>query len=117
MQFETVIQNDTVVVVVTQKRATAEFAREFREYLFELAEQRTYAFYVVDLQEVLFMDSFFLGAIVSGLKKIRSMGGDLVLSAVNKSVVSVLDIMNLQNVMSVYSSTAEAVHHFTKPNH
>lgn len=114
MQFETILQNNTVVVVVNQKRATAEFAREFREYLFELAEQRKHLHFVIDLQEVQFMDSFFLGAIVSGLKKIRSMSGDLVLSTTNKSVISVLDVMNLQNVMNVYSSTAEALTHYTK---
>jgi anti-sigma B factor antagonist len=63
---------------------------------------------VVDLAAVGFMDSSGLGALVAGLKKARQEGGDLRLTGVNQQVATVLELTNLDRVLHVHASVAEA---------
>lgn len=100
------------LITVHHKRATAEMAREFKDFLFDLIERKDCHKMVIDLEEVQFMDSFFLGAIVSGLKKIKSAGGDLRLASLQKSLMPVFELMHLNEVFQIYDSRLEAVTSF-----
>lgn len=61
---------------------------------------------VVDLSEVAFIDSSGLGALISGLKAARQVGGDLRIAAPNDQVRLVLQLTNMERVLSAYP-TAE----------
>ena len=62
---------------------------------------------VVDLSGVEFMDSSGLGALVGCLKTARQAGGDLRISAPSDQVVMVLQLSNLDRILTSYA-TAEA---------
>ncbi|MCY7413446.1 MAG: STAS domain-containing protein [Salinibacterium sp.] len=54
---------------------------------------------VVDLREVDFMDSSGLGAMISGLKAARNVGGDLKITGANDQVKLVLQLTNMERVL------------------
>lgn len=63
---------------------------------------------VVDLSGVEFMDSSGLGALVGCLKSARQAGGDLRISAPSEQVVMVLQLSNLDRILTSYSTPEEA---------
>jgi anti-anti-sigma factor len=64
---------------------------------------------VLDLSEVISLDSSGLGAVISGLKLLRQAGGDLRLALPNKQVRTTLKLTSLDRVLRPYSSIDEAV--------
>lgn len=63
---------------------------------------------VVDLSGVEFMDSSGLGALVGCLKSARQAGGDLRIAAPSEQVVMVLQLSNLDRILTSYGSPEEA---------
>jgi anti-sigma B factor antagonist len=63
---------------------------------------------VVDLADVVFMDSSGLGALIAGLKKARQAGGDLRISGVNQQVATVLALTNLDRVLKAHETVEAA---------
>jgi anti-sigma B factor antagonist len=63
---------------------------------------------VVDLSGVEFMDSSGLGALVGCLKTTRQAGGDLRIAAPSDQVVMVLQLSNLDRILTSYTSAADA---------
>jgi anti-anti-sigma factor len=112
MPFHIETVNDVTVVTIPQKRATAEIAREFKDFLFDLIENQGSVKMVMNLRDVQFMDSFFLGAVVSGLKRMRSQGGDIKLVSLQHSLRPVFDLMHLDQVFSLYDNLPDAINSF-----
>jgi anti-anti-sigma factor len=69
---------------------------------------------VVDLQEVSFVDSSGLSALVSGLRVARRAGGDLRLAAPGEQPKAVLGLTSLDQIFSITSTLAEAVDGYTR---
>jgi len=63
---------------------------------------------VVNLAETDFMDSSGLGALIGCLKAARQAGGDLRISGVQPQVKMVLELTNMDRVLTAYSSAEEA---------
>lgn len=62
---------------------------------------------VVNLEDTVFMDSSGLGALIGCLKAARQAGGDLRISGVQPQVRMVLELTNMDRVLTSYP-TAEA---------
>lgn len=62
----------------------------------------------VDLSDVDFMDSSGLGALVNGLKSTRQAGGDLRIASPTEQVKLVLELTNLDRVLTAYDNAEEA---------
>lgn len=56
----------------------------------------------VDLKDVEFIDSSGLGALINGLKTTRQAGGDLRIAAPNEQVKLVLQLTNIDRVLTAY---------------
>ncbi|BCW47002.1 STAS domain-containing protein [Arthrobacter sp. StoSoilB5] len=63
---------------------------------------------VVNLAETDFMDSSGLGALIGCLKAARQAGGDLRISGVQPQVKMVLELTNMDRVLTAYSTAEEA---------
>ncbi len=63
---------------------------------------------VVDLSGVEAIDSSGIGALISGLKAARQVGGDLRLAAPTIPVASVLEMMNLDQILTTHASAEDA---------
>lgn len=61
----------------------------------------------IDLEGVEFMDSSGLGALVSGLKRLREKEGDLVLVSPRDAIKRILAITGLDKVFAIHASLEE----------
>jgi len=105
-------ENGISVVTVNHKRATADIAREFKDFLFNAIEQEGVRAIIIDLAGVQFIDSFFLGALVSAYKKLTAAGGTMKLASLHRSLIPVFEIMSLHQVFQIYSTKEEALASF-----
>jgi anti-sigma B factor antagonist len=64
---------------------------------------------VVDLENVEFMSSAGLRAVLGSLKKSRQLGGDLRLAAAQRGVARVLKMSGFTSILKSYSSVDDAV--------
>ena len=62
----------------------------------------------VDLAEVNFIDSSGLGALINGLKSTRQAGGDLRIAAPTEQVRLVLELTNIDKVLTAHDSAETA---------
>jgi len=102
-----VTEQDSVSVLGVCGEVDVSTAPRLRQAIIELASEGRSQL-VVDLDQVEFLDSTGLGVLVSGLKRCRSLGGDLVLVCSQARILRVLDITRLNRAFAVCSSTAEA---------
>jgi anti-anti-sigma factor len=100
-----------IVEVVNLTRATLKEAEEFKQILLkdiELGWRKI----VVDLTDVEFVDSTFLGALVVSLKRITGLGGDLKLVGFQSAVESMFQLTRMFRVFETFPSRDEAVKSF-----
>lgn len=62
----------------------------------------------VDLTGIEFIDSSGLGALINGLKTARQAGGDLRIAAPNDQVKLVLQLTNMERLLTAYDSAETA---------
>ena len=62
---------------------------------------------VVDLQEISFMDSSGLGALVSALKSIRNSNGEMVICGANDQVQMLLELTSMTKIFKIYPTINE----------
>jgi anti-sigma B factor antagonist len=102
------VSEGTVPVLAISGEIDLSKAPDLRERLVTIAASGA-SLAVVDLTEVTFLDSTALGVLVSGLKRMRSSGGDLRLVATRPNLVKVFEITGLLDLFPLFESRAEAV--------
>lgn len=70
---------------------------------------------VIDMNELLFVDSNFLGSLVTGLKHAIKAGGDLRLVGFKAPVKTMFELTRLYNIFRIYESVEEAEKSFSDP--
>ena len=110
MHFEVTQKSSATVVMPVGSRLDAEVAGAFRTTLLDLIALG-HRNLIVDLPSVDFIDSSWLGALVSALKQIKQLDchGDVRLANVQPPVQAVLEIIRLHRVFSRYPSVDDAV--------
>lgn len=114
MQINVVENQGAAVIRPMGQRMDLQVAGEFRAALLELI-QTGHTKLVVDLEDVNFIDSSGLGALVTALKtvKLRNTDGDVRLANVRPPVVALLEIIRLHRVFSSYPSVDLAAQSFS----
>lgn len=105
------IIDDIVVEIINIDRATINEANLLKDMIYRKIETG-YKKIIVDLSNVEFIDSTFLGAIVSSLKKVANIGGDLKLVGFRPPVRSMFELTRLFRVFDSYSDLQDAVKSF-----
>ena len=113
MEIDVAQNNGATVVRPAGDRLDIEVAGDFRSMLLSLIEQGNRRL-VVDLEEISFIDSSGLGALVSALKTLKRSNdpGDVRLARVQPPVVSLMEIIRLNRVFSSYPSVEQAIRSF-----
>ncbi len=68
---------------------------------------------LLNLEDVQYADSSGLGAILLGFRQARDGGGDFAICNVQKRVLSMINIAQLANVITIYADQYEAVQKMT----
>jgi anti-sigma B factor antagonist len=107
MNFETTPIDDLVAVIRGEGRLNMVSAPRLRDAVAAaVADGRPRV--VVDLSPVDFMDSSGLGALVGCLKTARQAGGDLRIAAPSEQVTMVLQLSNLDRILTSYATPEDA---------
>lgn len=99
--------DDGVVVLSLDGRLNMVSAVVLRQTIASLVQDGEVRF-VVDLSGISFMDSSGLGALISGLKSARQAGGDLRIAAPTEQVQLVLQLTNMERVLTSYDTAESA---------
>ena len=67
---------------------------------------------VFDLSNLKFVDSSGLGAMLSSLRQINGLGGDLKLCAMNKPVRALIELVRMHRVFEIFNTREEALRSF-----
>ncbi|HOR94930.1 MAG TPA: STAS domain-containing protein [Spirochaetota bacterium] len=67
---------------------------------------------IVDMKKVTLIDSAGISTLISATKQIRKNNGDLVLSHVNDSIQSILDIIKIEKFIKIFHTGSDAVQYF-----
>jgi anti-sigma B factor antagonist len=70
---------------------------------------------IIDMHDLTFVDSNFLGSLVTGLKHAIKAGGDLRLVGFQQPVKTMFELTRLYNIFRIYDDQDEAVSSFSKP--
>lgn len=111
MEFKSEKYEDVAVVNVFLNRATLARAVKFKDFVTEIISGGTSKF-IIDLSMCEYIDSTFLGAMVSLLKKVNSLNGDLRL-VYNKEVPSLMFVVTrMDKVFKIFNKLDEALESF-----
>ena len=112
MNYSTEELNGVTVVTVNLERATEEHAKGFKTYLFDLIEKSKVTKVVIDLSNVEYADSSFLGAIVSGLRKITAIKGDIKIIGLQSSVRAMFELTRLYRVFEIFDNKDDVLNSY-----
>jgi anti-sigma B factor antagonist len=79
---------------------------QFRQALAEMASSRHL---VIDLSGVAFVDSAGLGALIGGVRRVRELGGTVVVACSRKTLSSLLHTTGIDRIVTVTDTVATAV--------
>lgn len=101
-----------MLLVVREERLDAHNSGDLKAQMLKLFEEGKTSL-VIDLQDVRFVDSSGLGALVSGFKNASSRNGNLKLSGLQLQVKSMFELTRLHRVFEIFNDVEEALDSFT----
>ena len=106
--FTTETINDVFVVIINLKRATLEEAGRLSKIL-SMAINNGWKKLLIEMCDVEYIDSTFVGALVMNLKKMRESNGKLILVGLNTSLTALIQQINLDKTFQIFESRADAI--------
>lgn len=106
--FGKIVRGEIVIIVVFLSRATMENAVEFKNFVNDtilFGSKKV----IVDLSRTEFIDSTFLGVLVSSLKKIVAKKGDLRLVFSKEEPLGLLQLTRMDKIFNIYNQLADAI--------
>lgn len=112
--FSHFIVDNVDVISVNLIRATVENAISFKEYLNRFIGKKSEL--ILDLSECVFLDSTFMGVIVSALKRSVSLQGDIRIVLTDETESVIFYVTRMDNVFKIYESIDDAVESYKNDN-
>jgi len=112
MKFSSENREGMTIENVLLARATYNCAEEFKEILIKDITKKNLNI-VVNLEECKYMDSTFLGTLVSISKKLKELGGSLKIANLHSEALILFEITGMMRIFEVYKNVDEAVANFT----
>lgn len=99
--------NGCTVLFIKEERIDAHNSGELKEAILHLIEQGEVNV-IVQLEQVRFIDSSGLGALLSGYKNAAAKSGKLALANMQQQVLSMFELTRLNRVFDIYADLNEA---------
>lgn len=99
--------NGYSVLFIQEERIDAHNSSELKEAILHMIEQGD-VFIIVQLEQVRFIDSSGLGALLSGYKNAAAKSGKLALACCRQQVLSMFELTRLNRVFEIYADLNEA---------
>ncbi|MBK0381720.1 STAS domain-containing protein [Pedobacter sp. SD-b] len=108
MNFTKEISGDITIITLALVEASLNESEEFKNFIYDNCGNEAPKM-VIDMSNVLYMDSSFIGALVAGLKKVLSKNGEIVLANISNDVMALFELTRLDKVFKIYHNTDEAI--------
>ena len=83
-------------------------APEFKQHLLQQLEQGVTKL-IIDFTDTTFIDSTTLGVLVGGVKRLRPLGGQLVLVCSDRNIIKIFEITGLHRVFDIHATREDAL--------
>ena len=100
-----------VTIISCQGRVDAYSSPHFKEYLKDLIDKR-HTRVIIAMEQVEFLDSSGLGALVACLRKAKEKKGDIKISGLTPEVRSIFDMTRVSRLFEIYPDTSSAMKAF-----
>jgi len=104
---------DDIWSIAPEGRVDLPAARAIEDALLEMCDQLRSKF-VVDFSAVPYIGSSGLKALLSGVRRARTLGGDVRLAAMSERVREVFDMAGFDQVFAIHPTAAEAAETFRR---
>lgn len=101
-------RSNTTIIMSEVNRATIDIVSEFKEFVIKKIDEKKYNF-IIDLDNVYFIDSTFFGALVHILKRVNKENGYLKLVINFENKPQLLNINRLEEIFDIYPNLFEAL--------
>jgi len=108
LDFEWEIRSGFLVIQMISRRATVDTAPGIKERLLTEIDNGNINI-IIDFSYVEFVDSSFLGALVAGLKHIKSKDGEIRISGLHPHVRITFELTRLDHLFKIYQSIEQAM--------
>lgn len=98
---------DALIAGIQVKEANLTVSDSFKDEMMALIDQGD-KFIVVNFEQVIYVDSSFLGALVSSLKYAIANQAEIVVAGLNKDVSGLFQLIRLDKAFKIYGSAVEA---------
>ncbi|MFZ5949923.1 MAG: STAS domain-containing protein [Candidatus Rifleibacteriota bacterium] len=110
MDIATRKSNNLTIVDFNFSSLDAGTATEFKSSMAKILDSDTH--FVFNLENLKFIDSSGLGAILSCLKTVAPKGGEIKLCNLSKSARIIIELVNMHKVFEIYNTVEEGVRSF-----
>jgi len=108
MILQTHLLNNSLIADIQLKEANLANSEQFKAELVSLINNGN-KFVIVNFERVTYVDSSFLGALVSALKLALNNGADIAIVGLNNDIRSLFQLVRLDKVFRIYTNTQEAL--------
>ena len=108
MKFDVQKKGKTTVLRIHGKKLDSSVSPDLKAEFLVLCKPKVSAKLVVDLEEVQFCDSSGLSALLIADRAMREHGGSVVLAHVNKKVMDLMKITQLDRLFTIHGTVADA---------
>jgi len=108
MILNTHLLDNALIADIQLKEANLSNADQFKAELHGLINSGN-KYIVVNFEQVIYVDSSFLGALVSALKLAMNNGGDIAVVGLTSDIRSLFQLVRLDKVFKIYANTQEAL--------
>ena len=108
MIIETITEKGLLIVTIKTAEASLKNSDAFKAGMVALIEEGHHHI-VINFEHVNYIDSSFLGALVSSLKYAISKHGDLSLTNLKKDIYSLFQLIRVDKVFKIYRTNEEAM--------
>ena len=105
--LETSKHNNYTVAKLLIKEANLDMADQFKSEMIKIIDKGNSQI-MVSFENVVYVDSSFLGALVSVLKYAMSKGGDIAVAQLNKDINNLFSLIRMNKVFKVYNTLPDA---------
>jgi anti-anti-sigma factor len=106
--FEWEHRAEFLVLHVKARRATVDMAPDLKDWLISEINNGNIRI-IIDFSYVEFVDSSFLGALVAGLKQVKSKEGEIRISGLHPHVRITFELTRLDHLFTVYQTIEQAM--------
>jgi anti-sigma B factor antagonist len=100
------------VVVISTESLMANNVEQFKDVFAPLIVQRCGI--LIDMEEVRFVDSSGIGALITTFKKVQALEGELKLCSLTEQVRSIFEMVRVDKILEIYPTREEALNSFRK---